>query len=242
MKATKSNVRGISLSTIRRMPLYLRTLYTLAGSGQKTVSSSTLAGMLDLDSIVVRKDLAVTGIIGKPRIGFDLHGLIRAIEDVIHLQSFSDAFLIGAGNLGTALLGYYGFEQHGLNIVAAFDVDSEKVGMTIHGKKVFPLERMYELGHRMHILLGILCVPGFVAQDVAELMVDAGIRGIWNFTPAKLKVPDNVIVQREDLSAGLAVLAVKLERMFSEEKAASLVCENTSGEKVEGEERKRNEA
>jgi redox-sensing transcriptional repressor len=211
--------------------MYLRALYTLAASGQTTVSSSVIADMLDLDSIVVRKDLAVTGIIGKPRIGFDIQGLIKAIESVIHLQSYSDAFLVGAGNLGIALLGFHGFEQHGLNIVAAFDVDPQKIGTTIHGKKVFPLKRMHELGHRMHISLGILCVPEATAQHVAEMMVAAGIRGIWNFTPVKLKMPENVIVQREDLSAGLAVLSVKLERMFSQEKVTALSVEQAIDER-----------
>lgn len=209
--------RGISLSTIRRLPRYLRLLQQLATAGQETVSSNVISDELGLESIVVRKDLAVTGVNGKPRIGFHIHNLIRAIEDVINLHDHSEAFLVGVGNLGTALMGYQGFEQYGLNIVAAFDTNPEKIGITVHGKQVFPLEMMNELGQRMHVHMGILCVPADEAQSVANIMVNAGIRGIWNFTPTTLKVPEDIVVQREDIAAGLAVLSVKLERLFNGE-------------------------
>ena len=204
----------ISLPTIRRFPMYLRLLHQLADSGEPTVSSSAIAREFDLEAIVVRKDLAVTGIVGKPRIGFNIRQLIDAIEKIINLHNHSDAFLVGTGNLGTALMGYKGFEHYGLNIVAGFDVDPEKIGTTLHGKKVFALDRMVDIGLRMHVHLGILCVHDSAAQDVVDLMVKAGIRGIWNFTPVKLKVPQGVVVQREDLSAGLAVLSVQLGRLF----------------------------
>ena len=206
--------RGISLSTIRRLPRYLRLLQQLAAAGQETVSSNLISEELGQESIVVRKDLAVTGVNGKPRIGFHIPSLIRAIEDVINLHDHSEAFLVGVGNLGTALMGYQGFAQYGLNIVAAFDTNPEKIGVTVHGKRVFPLETMIELGQRMHVIMGILCVPAEEAQDVTNIMVKAGIRGIWNFTPMTLKVPEGIVVQREDIAAGLAVLSVKLERLL----------------------------
>lgn len=209
----------ISLPTIRRFPMYLRLLHQLADSGNSTVSSSAIARELDLEAIVVRKDLAVTGIVGKPRIGFNLQQLIEAIEQIINLHNHSEAFLVGAGNLGTALMGYKGFTKYGLNIVAGFDVDPERIGTTIHGKQVFSLDRMVDLGRRLHIHLGILCVADSAAQEVVDLMIKAGIRGIWNFTPVKLKVPEGVVVQREDLSAGLAVLSVQLGRLFGPEGA-----------------------
>lgn len=214
---TTQLLQGIRLPTIRRFPRYLRTLRELKAQGEENVSSDYLARILKTEPIVVRKDMAFTGITGKPRIGFNISELIEAIEKLINFQNHSNAFLVGAGSLGAALLGYQGFEDHGLNILAAFDTDPQKIGTEIHEKSVLSLEKLKSLVQRMNVHIGILAVPKEVAQGVADLMIDAGIRGIWNFTPAELKVPANVVVQREDMASGLAVLAVNLERMMNEE-------------------------
>ena len=201
------------LPTVRRLPMYLRFLRKLAAEGHTIVSSNTLAEELNFEPIVVRKDLAITGVAGKPRIGFSIPVVIEALERFVTLHDHSRAFLAGAGNLGSALMGYKGFGEYGLNIVAAFDTDPIKIGTEIYGRKIYPLNRMVNLGKRMNVYVGILCVPEEAAQIVTDIMVRAGIRGIWNFTPTRLKVPDTVVVVREDLTAGLAVLSVLLERM-----------------------------
>ena len=169
-----------------------------------------MARELGLDPIVVRKDLAITGAVGRPRLGFQMDEIITAIEDFLGWSNTTDAFLAGVGNLGTALLGYQGFEQHGMRIVAAFDSSPELIGKKIHGKTILDIKKMPALARRMHVQIGVLTVTASVAQSVADAMIDGGIRGIWNFTPASLVVPDNITLQREDLASSLAVLSHRL--------------------------------
>lgn len=203
-------IRPVPLPTVRRLPAYLRLLYTLQTRGRDVVSCTHIADELGLVSIQVRKDLAAIGVVGRPKIGYQLPVLINAIRDFLGQNNVSEAFLAGAGSLGAALLGYEGFKEYGLNIVAGFDVDSAKIGIPIHGKEILPLEKLPDLAQRMHVLIGILTVPAAVAQDVANLMVLSGMRAIWNYTPVELEVPDIVIVEDVKLAASLAVLSSRL--------------------------------
>lgn len=198
------------LPTVRRLPVYLAILRDLHERGTEQVSATYIATELGLESIQVRKDLAHTGIVGKPGVGFTIVDLIEKIEAFLGWDNTTDAFLVGAGSLGTALLGYTGFKRYGLNIAAAFDADPEKVGQSIHGKRVLPMEKLGDLTGRMHIHMAILTVPAEAAQGVADTLVAAGIRAIWNFTAVSLKVPPQVIVQNTELSSELAVLSVML--------------------------------
>jgi len=202
-----------SLPTIRRLPSYLYILRQLDEAGRDVVSSTHIAERLKLEPIQVRKDLAVTGIEGKPKVGYHVPSLMKAIESFLNWDNSKEAFLVGAGNLGSALLGYQGFERHGMRIVAAFDTDQSKVGTNIHGKDVFALDKLPDLARRMHIRFGIITVPAPFAQHVADMMVTSGISAIWNFSPTNLELPDDVVVQNEDLSTGLAVLSVKASKL-----------------------------
>ncbi len=195
------------LPTIRRLPVYLHLLRGLQGGGTERVSSTYIAEQLKLDAVQVRKDLSSTGIVGKPRVGFEVTGLIDAIESFLGWNNTTEAILIGVGNLGSALLGYAGFMRHNLSVVAAFDADPQKAGTEIAGKPVFPMEKLANLVHRLHIRICILTVPAQQAQGVVNLLLAAGITAIWNFTPVALHVPAGVIVQNEDLAGGLAVLS-----------------------------------
>lgn len=116
------------------------------------------------------------------------------------------------------MLGYSGFQEYGLNIVAAFDVDPAKIGEDVHGREVFPLEKLHDLALRMHVLIGILTVPAAAAQDVATFMVLSGIRAIWNYTPVKLEVPELVVVEDVKLASSLAVLSSRLAEMLRAER------------------------
>lgn len=200
----------VPLPTIRRLPGYLRFLKSLKARGREVVSCTHIATELDLTSIQVRKDLAVTGLVGKPRVGYSVVELIGAIEDFLGWKNTSDAFLVGAGSLGSALLGYGGFQEAGLSLVAAFDVDPSKIGTQIHGREVLALERLHDLASRMHVMIGVLTVPAAAAQDAATQMVMAGMRAIWNYTPVTLEVPEGVIVEDVKLTASLAVLSSRL--------------------------------
>ncbi|MEN6336094.1 MAG: redox-sensing transcriptional repressor Rex, partial [Phycisphaerales bacterium] len=177
---------------------------------QTAMSSSQLATALALEPIQVRQDLESIGVTGQPRVGFPVAELIQAIERFLGWDNVTDAFIIGAGHLGTALAGYRGFESKGLNVVALFDNDPGKIGQTIHGKEVLPIDKLGNLASRLHVHIAILAVPAEAAANVAQLAIDAGIQAIWNFTPTKLIVPENVILERVDLAASLAVLSSKL--------------------------------
>ncbi len=196
--------------TLKRMPLYLRLLRRMKENGDKYASGTVVANELGLDPIVVRKDLAITGAVGRPRLGFPMDEIITAIEDFLDWTNITDAILVGVGNLGTALLGYKGFEQHGMRIIAAFDSNPEIIGKTVHGKTVLDVSELTAFAQRMHVQIGVLSVTASVAQGVADAMIEGGIRGIWNFTPTTLDVPKHVIIQREELASSLAVLSHRL--------------------------------
>lgn len=202
--------KGTPEPTLKRLPLYHRFLKEAQGCGRETVSCTDIGSDLKLDPTQVRKDLETAGINGRPRIGYGVAKVIDGIEEFLGWKKLNEAFLVGAGSMGSALLGYRKFEECGLKIVAAFDVDPEKVGRKIHGKHVLPLEKLGQLARRMEILIGIITVPAPEAQGAADLLVSGGIRAIWNFAPIQLRVPSDIIVRNEDLYCSLAALSQKL--------------------------------
>lgn len=207
---TENEMKAAPLPSVRRLPTYLRFLYELRARGRDVVSCTHIADDLGLVSVQVRKDLAVTGIIGRPKVGYQVSELIAAIEKFLGWNNTRDAFLVGAGSLGAALLGYEGFAEFNLNVLAGFDINPEKIGKQIHGKDIFALDKLPNLVKRMHVLIGILTVPAAAAQQAADLMVRSGIRAIWNYTPVRLHVPEIVIVEDVKLAASLAVLSSRL--------------------------------
>lgn len=208
------DMKSAPIPSIKRLPLYLRFLKARAEFGTASVSCTHIAHDMGTDPTQVRKDLAITGIVGRPKTGYDVAELIEAIEAFLGWKDASDAFLVGAGHLGTALMGYQKLESHGLRIVAAFDVDPAKIGTVIHGRKVLPTRKLPELARRMHLHIGIITTPDVGAQPAADLLVTAGIMAIWNFTSVRLDVPPNVTVENADLTSGLAVLSSKLKAML----------------------------
>ncbi|MBI9103310.1 MAG: redox-sensing transcriptional repressor Rex [Spirochaetales bacterium] len=198
------------LPTIRRIPSYLRLLYEYRKEGREWISATDIAERLSLKPIQVRKDMAFTGITGKPKKGFVVSDLIDSIRGFLGWDMMSDTVIVGSGALGSALIGYSGFSEHGLNIIGAFDNDEAKIGSLIHGHKVYDLKDIASVIKDNDVTIGIITVPAQAAQSVADKLVEAGIKGIWNFSPVKLRVPECVIVEKEDLSSGLAVLSVKL--------------------------------
>lgn len=195
------------LPTIRRYPLYLRSINEMMAAGSLYISSFVLAERLGMDSVLVRKDLAMTGVHGKPRRGYPAVELSEAINRALGWDNATEAAIIGTGSLGSALLGYSGFEEQNLSIAAAFDADSRMIGKTVHGVKVRPMEDLVRLVPHLKIKLAILTVPNAAAQNCADTLVSAGICGILNFTSVRLSVPSGVIVQDVDLAQPLAVLS-----------------------------------
>lgn len=205
------------VSCVRRLPAYLQLLRALQAEGRDFVSGTVLAGVHHLEPVIVRKDLAITGVIGTPRLGFPVKELTEAIERFLGWDQATQAVLVGTGNLGAALLGYQSFADFGLRIVGAFDTDPRKIGREIKGHPVHALVRLPGFVARQKIALGVLTVPAASAQAAATVMVRAGIRGIWNFTSVKLQVPAEVVVQKEDLAEGLAVLSHRLSHLSGAE-------------------------
>lgn len=199
-----------SLPTIKRLPSYLHVIEAAQREGREFISGTVIAEELELEPIQVRKDLAVTGIIGKPRIGFPVKELIQAINSFLSWNHVHNAVLVGAGHLGSALMGYAEFPRHGLKVCGAFDPDKSKIGSVINGVTVYSLDELTERVEELEADIAILTVPSPHAQAVADLLINCGIKAIWNFTNVKLKVPDDVVVQKEDLSSGYAVLSVKM--------------------------------
>lgn len=196
--------------TVRRLPTYLYKLLEMQKEGAAIVAAPELARYMNLTEIVVRKDLAVTGVTGQPGVGFKIPELVKAIRTYLQWEIPSPAILVGAGSLGHALLGYEGFEEYGLKIIAAFDADPAKIGGVVYGRPVYDIAEMPEKLRDSGIEIGIICVPAAHAQQVADRMVACGIRGIWNFANVSLRVPDEVIAQREVIAGGFAVLSVKM--------------------------------
>ena len=205
-----------SLPTIKRLPSYLHVIENAQREGREFISGTVIADELELEPIQVRKDLAITGIVGKPRIGFPVQELIDAIYSFLHWDHDHHAVIVGAGSLATALMGYPEFPRRGLSIVAAFDTDASKVGTVVNGKPVYHLDEIQKRIPEIDASLAILTVPSSVAQEVAERVIASGINAIWNFTNVKLKVPPGVLVQKEDLSSGYAVLSVKIRKLYGE--------------------------
>lgn len=207
--------KEISSATLRRLPRYLFYLRGLQQKGEDRISASRIADDLDVQHTQVRKDLACTGAEGVPKVGHLVTDLIRSIEDFLNWNCSSEAFLVGVGHLGTALLGFKAFEETGLRIIAAFDSDPKKVGKALHGVEVLDLQKLPSVSRKKRVRIGIITVPGEHAQGVAEKMVKCGIQAIWNFAPVQLDLPPEVIVENMEMQASLALLSFKLKQKLA---------------------------
>ena len=206
------------LPSVKRLPSYLHELKQLRDNQQQMVSTTYLASRLGLEPIIVRKDLELAGRTGSPGVGYNVKSLIEGIENFLGWGDETRVLLVGAGNLGTALLGYRGLTEYKFNVVAAFDNDPDKTDTFIHGKPVYNINRLQEIAESMDIKIAILSVPCEYAQQAADHIVKSGIKAIWNFTNTPLSVPPEIIQQRVNMAGDLAELSVKLSgRIRNEE-------------------------
>ncbi len=197
--------------SIKRLPAYLNFIRQVKDEGYEFISGTVIAQELQIEPIQVRKDLAITGIIGKPKKGYPIIPLIAAIEHFLGWDDTRNAIIVGAGNLASALTGYPGFQNHGLKFVAAFDCDEKKIGTNIHGVPVYSMNSLNEQVKNLDVSLAVLTVPSQYAQVTANRVVRAGIKAIWNFTNEKLNLPQEIVSQQEDLTSGYALLCVKMD-------------------------------
>ncbi len=211
---TMKSYKILSRQALKRLPVYMSYLKSINNGEIEYISSAAVAKALGLNEVQVRKDLgAVCKSTGIPKRGFLIADLIGGISDYLGYESGKVAVLIGAGNLGMALMSYRGFENYGINIVAAFDSDSSLAD----GKRVFEISRLGEICREYNVKIGIITVPESAAQKVCDLLVKSGIKAIWNFAPTYLKAPEDILVQNENMASSLALLSNHLREKMAEE-------------------------
>lgn len=196
----------IPVTSLQRLPIYLNYLKSLGG-GENNISSGAIARALGMGEVLVRKDLAYTAAQGKTRVGYRREELISALEEYLGCNQKNNAVIFGAGGLGSALMSYGGFKNYGIEIVAAFDNDSKKIGTLIGNKPVLSAENAADDIKNLGVRLAVICVPANFAQQVADVLVGCGVKAILNFAPVLLKVPQGFTVRNIDVAANLAVLS-----------------------------------
>lgn len=204
--------QNISKHTLQRLPMYLSYIKGLPEDAPKNISATTIAEALQLNDVQVRKDLASVSSSGKPKVGYNVKDLIAELEAFLGYNDIDNAVIVGAGSLGKALLNYSGFKAYGLNIIAAFDLCEEPT--EFQGKTVFPIAQLESFCRKVNIHIGIITVPALSAQEICDLLVNSGIRAIWNFAPVHLVVPDGILVQNENMASSLALLSNHLREQM----------------------------
>lgn len=199
---------NISLNTVERVVSYLSFLKSV---DEPMISSTAIAAALSLNRVQVRKDLAAVATGGKPKVGYSRAALIGEIEAFLGYDTPLTAILVGTGNLGKALLSYAGFENYGLSITAAFDVCDSVTGKNLYGKPVYDISQLAGIISQSGAKIALLCVPAAAAQQTADILVNAGIQAIWNFTPKNLKVRRGITVKNENMPAGFAILSKMMQ-------------------------------
>ena len=203
---------NVTKATLGRLPQYLQFLNGLPPGQYDHISATTIAKMLSLGEVQVRKDLAAVSGLGKPKVGYRTSDLIKDLEDALGCKKLTPAILVGAGKLGRALLDYNGFEEYGVQITAAFDCNEQVLRMNKTSKEILPISSLKKYCTENGIRIGIITVGSGSAQDVCDQMLEAGITAIWNFAPCQLKVPGNVLVKQENLALSLAHLNSQISK------------------------------
>jgi redox-sensing transcriptional repressor len=218
--------RSIPEATVARLPIYLRGLVEIAETGAATVSSETLADAAGVNSAKVRKDLSHLGSYGTRGVGYDVAYLIHQIRRELGLTQHWPIVIAGIGNLGHALAGYKGFVERGFETVALVDVDPAKVGEAVGGTTIRHIDELPQIVRERDIAIGVVSTPAAVVQEVADKMIEAGIRSILNFAPSVIAVPPGVTVRKVDLAIELQILA------FYEQRRATLADVRRRGKAV----------
>ena len=202
----------ISQATIDRLPLYFRTLCSVDEEEISIISSEELGRRLDITPEQIRKDLATFGQFGRKGIGYDVRELKEKISNILGLHNHWRLAIVGVGHLGGALANYVNFASLGFSVVALFDKDRKIVGTKVNGIEVNAASAMKRIIKSKSVDIGVITVPAGVAQEVADKLVAAGIKGIWNFAPIKLNVPETIPLINEDLSIGLSALSYHMSQ------------------------------
>lgn len=202
----------ISNKVINRLTQYHSILVASIKKGETTVTSSYMAQLLKIDDSQVRKDVSMLNNTGKSRVGYDALELKETIEKTLGFSNPKNAFIIGAGNLGTALAKYNDFEDYGLKVLALFDIDKNKIGKSINSKPVYDINELSRYTKEKNVEIAILTVPADFAQSIADFAVKSKIKYIWNFSPAVLSVPVGIDVWNENLMGNFLQFSYKISK------------------------------
>lgn len=197
--------------TLRRLPWYLSNVRLMSKRGEKYVSSTQLSKETSIDSSQIAKDLSYVDITGKTRVGYEVDTLITVLEDFLGFTRIHKAFLFGVGSLGSALIRDTGLTHFGLEIIGGFDVNPNIVGKKINGVPIYHTDEFLTRMKDSGVNIGVLTVPIEISQEIADYMVKGGIPAIWNFTPFRIRVSGNIVVQNTSLYAHLAVMFNRLK-------------------------------
>jgi len=197
---------SIPKATVKRLPLYYRYLRILNNAGKTKVSSTELSEAIQVDSATIRRDFSYFGELGKRGYGYDVEDLMHFFGKILNDGQLTNVALVGVGNLGSALLKFKFHQSNSIRVSCAFDVKEDIVGRIVDGIPVYPLDNMVEQIKLQQIEIAILTLPAQQAQQVVDQLADAGIKGILNFTAARLTAPDDVIIQSVDLTNELQTL------------------------------------
>lgn len=218
MTVRRNNSLVVTKSTLSRLPLYYSYVRRLQQMGESYVSSAAMAQSLNMNPVLVRKDLAgVSSVEGKPRTGFEIDTLIIDLSEYLGYNKVDEAILVGVGSLGRLILTNKEFSSMGLDITVGFDKDPDLVGLQIGSKFVLPMEKMANYVKRTGVKIGIITVPATQAQAVCNQMVECGILAIWNFAFTLLNVPQGILVKNENLPSSLAVLSHQLANKLNKD-------------------------
>ena len=201
--------KDVSQAVIKRLPRYYRYLQHLRNNGISKVSSGKIAEMLDITASQVRQDFANFGGFGQQGYGYDVEKLLKEFASIIGLDSNQNLIIIGAGNMGRALSGYTGFERDGFNVKALFDVEDRE---SVNEIPVFAIDKLEDYLLQNSIDIAVITTQGKIAHEIACLVVELGVKSIWNFAPVDLEVSSDVVVENISMSESLYVLSYKTKQ------------------------------
>ena len=200
----------VSIAVIKRLPKYYRYLGMIEEKGIIRISSQELSSITGLTASQIRQDLNHFGGFGQQGYGYNVKELKNEIEKIIGIKEEYSAILIGAGNLGHAIVNYEGFKNNGFNIVAVFDTKNELIGKKLAGVPVYSIDKLEAFIEKNNVTIGVLTLPKNFAQQIANRLVHAGVKGLWNFAPIDLVLPDEIVLEDVHLDESLYTLTYYL--------------------------------
>lgn len=197
--------------TLRRLPWYLAYVNLLRARKVEYVSSTQISKEINVDASQIAKDLSFLNIKGKTRIGYEVDTLVRELETFLGFKEVHNAYMIGVGSLGGALIQDSGLSQYGLNIIAGFDINPALIGTSICGVPIYDIKELEDRSAETGTEIGILAVPVEHAQEAADMLIESGLKAIWNFTPFRIKAPENIVIQNTSIYAHLALIYNRMQ-------------------------------